>query len=119
MLAENFHREHETVYGHRASDDEPVELVTVRLLARGEPERAMEPCAPPSDSPTGGTHTRQAYFGQGSGWLNAVLYSRADLSEMRQGPCIVEEYDATCVIPPGWNAELDEHGNVVVTVFKA
>ena len=79
----------------------------------------MEPCTPPSDSPTGGTHTRQAYFGQGSGWLNAFLYSRADLSEKRQGPCIVQEYDATCVIPPGWSAELDEHGNVVVTAFKA
>jgi N-methylhydantoinase A len=118
-LAENFHQEHEIVYGHRASDDEPVELVTVRLLARGEPERDIQPCAPPSDSATGGVHSRQAYFGQGSGWLNAVLYRRTDLSEMRQGPCIVEEYDATCVIPPGWSAKLDEHGNIVVNNFKS
>ena len=117
-LAEIFHREHETVYGHRASDEEPVELVTVRLLARGEPERVMQPCAPPGDAPTGGAHKRRAYFGRDIGWLNAVLYGRADLSEMRPGPCIIEEYDATCVIPPGWSAELDENGNVVVTAFK-
>ncbi len=48
-LAETFHREHETVYGHRAGDDEPVELVTLRLLARGEPDQAMQPGVPPAD----------------------------------------------------------------------
>jgi len=30
------------------------------------------------------------------------------------GPCIVEEYDATCVVPPGARATLDEHGNIVI-----
>jgi N-methylhydantoinase A len=32
----------------------------------------------------------------------------------REGPCIVEEYDATCVIPPGARASLDAHGNIVI-----
>lgn len=114
-LAETFHREHETVYGHRASDDEPVELVTLRLLARGEPESAMQPGAPPADEATGGTTARRAYFGPDGGWLEAVLYGRSDLKESRQGPCIVEEYDATCVVPPGWSAVLDRFGNMVVT----
>jgi len=114
-LAENFHREHETVYGHRASDDEPVELVTVRLLARGEPDRAMRPGAPPAGKPTGGQkRIRPAYFGPDGGWLDAAIYARADLSEERQGPCIVEEYDATCVVPPGWSAKLDSFGNVAL-----
>ena len=30
------------------------------------------------------------------------------------GPCIVEEYDATCVIPPGAKASLDGRGNIVI-----
>ena len=113
-LAENFHREHETVYGHRASDDEPVELVTLRLLARGEPERAMQPGTPPSDQPTGGAASRRAYFGTDGGWCDAALFSRSDLNQPRSGPCIVEEYDATCVVPPGWQASLDRSGNIVV-----
>jgi N-methylhydantoinase A/oxoprolinase/acetone carboxylase beta subunit len=25
---------------------------------------------------------------------------------------IVEEYDATTVVPPGWHGRLDEHGNI-------
>ena len=30
-------------------------------------------------------------------------------------PCIVEEYDATCLVPPGWTARLDTYGNIVMT----
>ena len=30
------------------------------------------------------------------------------------GPLIVEEYDATCVVPPGARASLDGFGNIVV-----
>ena len=30
------------------------------------------------------------------------------------GPCIVEEYDATCVVPPGARVALDAHGNMVI-----
>jgi N-methylhydantoinase A len=30
------------------------------------------------------------------------------------GPCIVEEYDTTCLVPPGWTATLDRHGNIVL-----
>ena len=32
----------------------------------------------------------------------------------RPGPLIIEEYDATCVVPPGWRAELDAGGNIVM-----
>ena len=32
----------------------------------------------------------------------------------RAGPLIVEEYDATCVVPPGAHAELDAAGNIVI-----
>ena len=30
------------------------------------------------------------------------------------GPVIVEEYDATCVIPPGWRAALDAGENILI-----
>ena len=32
----------------------------------------------------------------------------------RGGPLIVEEYDATCVVPPGWTARLDAAQNIVL-----
>jgi N-methylhydantoinase A len=39
---------------------------------------------------------------------------RSDLSTPRVGPLIVEEYDATCVIPPGARAHLDAGGSILI-----
>src|SRR5207247_2442506 len=45
---------------------------------------------------------RPAYFGARHGLLQTPILARAELtSAPRWGPLIVEEYDATCVVPPG------------------
>ena len=59
--------------------------------------------------------SRQAYFGE-HGWLETPVLSRADLGAGRAGPLIIEEYDATCLVPPGARAELDAAGNIVTTL---
>ena len=104
-LEEAFHAEHERTYGHRAGPEEPVELVTMRVLGRGR-----RPAAPPPkiDHGTGAAAeqvVRRAYFGPDHGWREAAVIARADLAEAREGPVIVEEYDATCVVPPGVSAD--------------
>jgi N-methylhydantoinase A len=57
---------------------------------------------------------RRVYFGADLGWRETAIIDRPDLMTPREGPCIVEEYDATCVIPPGARASLDAHGNIVI-----
>ena len=57
---------------------------------------------------------RRVYFGPERGWLETPVLVRGDLAAPREGPCIVEEYDATCVVPPGATAALDEHGNIII-----
>lgn len=113
-LEEAFHREHETVYGHRAGEDEPVELVTLRLVAQGLDDAAHALAEAPKDRPPASGGTRDAYFGPEHGWLSARILARADLATSQPGPCIVEEYDATCVVPPGATASLNEAGCIVV-----
>jgi N-methylhydantoinase A len=44
------------------------------------------------------------------------ILSRGDLATPREGPAIVEEYDATCVVPPGAKARLDAWRNIVMEV---
>jgi N-methylhydantoinase A len=51
------------------------------------------------------------------GWRDTRVVNRADLVEPLEGPCIVEEYDSTCVIPPGSIASLDRFGNIVIDVL--
>ena len=114
-LEEAFGREHEKTYGHRAGPDEPVELVTIQVVGQGiradagVPERVRPSRAEPVPPPP-----RQAYFGAEQGWLQTPVMRRAELSTPRAGPVIVEEYDATCVIPPGWRAALDSGGNILI-----
>ena len=58
--------------------------------------------------------TRRAFFGPDDGWLETDVIPRALLVERRSGPLIVEEYDATCIIPPGASAVCDDYGNIVI-----
>jgi N-methylhydantoinase A len=114
-LEEAFGVEHEKTYGHRAGADEPVELVTIQLIGQGlrnesgmpQPVRTsrVESLAPPP---------RRAYFGKDIGWAETPVLRRSDLSSARDGPFIVEEYDATCVVAPRWRAQLDANGNIVM-----
>ncbi len=60
--------------------------------------------------------SRKAWFGDNHGWLDTPVLGRADLSASRAGPLIIEEYDATCVVPPGARAERDEAGNIVISL---
>jgi N-methylhydantoinase A len=116
-LAEAFAAEHERTYGHRAGKNEPVELVNIAVVGRGLPERPRVPelLRPAGATPAGGG-ARRAYFGAERGWLETPVLARAELARRREGPLIVEEYDATCLVPPGCAAALDEHGNIVVEV---
>jgi N-methylhydantoinase A len=60
--------------------------------------------------------TRRAYFGPEHGWIEVPVLARSGLRRRRNGPCIIEEYDATCLVPPGANAGLDRFGNILIAL---
>jgi N-methylhydantoinase A len=113
-LEEAFGVEHERTYGHRAGPEEPVELVSIQVVGigardgSGVPER-IGPRAEPSPPPP-----RRAYFGRELGFLETPVLRRADLASPCDGPAIIEEYDATCLVPPGARAALDDGGNITI-----
>jgi N-methylhydantoinase A len=114
-LEEAFGAEHERTYGHRAGPEEPVELVAIQAIGTGAragsavPDRVELSRGEPAPQPP-----RRAYFGPDHGWIDTPVLRRSDLSSARNGPLIIEEYDATCLVPPGARAELDSGGNIVV-----
>jgi N-methylhydantoinase A len=114
-LEEAFGAEHERTYGHRAGPEEPVELVAIQVVGAGlragsgVPERVSST----RPEPAPGT-PRRAYFGAEAGWFETPVLRRAELTVARAGPVIVEEYDATCLVPPGARAALDAGGNIVI-----
>jgi len=122
LLEEAYGVEHAKTYGHRAGSDEPVEIVTLKVVGRGifdvsRAELAARPHRPQRVAIT--EPVRRAYFGPEHGWLEARILERAELTTPCPGPAIVEEYDATCVIPPGATARLDRFGNIAIDVANA
>lgn len=114
-----FHKEHQRTYGHNAPGEE-VEVVNIRVSATvssgdgaasrgaGKASRTARKLAQVS---------REAYFGGTHGLIETPVIGRSDLkARPTSGPLIIEEYDATAVVPPGCAARLDKQGNIVISV---
>ncbi len=117
-LIEAFAREHDRSYGH-ASLTDPVSLVNLRLTAgirRNEAHLSARVPAPPAAK----HEARQAWFGRDVGLLTVPVIGRGDLDlNPRSGPLLVDEYDATTLVPPRASARLDEHGDIVIATMEA
>jgi N-methylhydantoinase A len=110
MIAAAFAEEHERTYGFRAPAGEPVELIGLSVMARGLPERPRLPGRIPPFAQAVPA-SRFAWF-PGEGWVETPVVDRAGLSGVVAGPVIVQEYDATCLVPRGMTARLDDFGNI-------
>jgi len=113
-LASAFAREHLRTYGHAAEGD-PIQLVNLRLTARIRRPAGTPPLRlAGARAASGGT--RAAWLGRDHGLVATPVLDRADLGTApRPGPLLVDEYDATTLVPPGCAARLDAHGNIVIT----
>jgi len=114
VLESAFSQRHEELYGHRSESD-PVQFVNLRLTAVGQrrPKTAIKGglCNKRGQREQ---RCRLAYF-QGAGVVPTPVLAREDIvGTVLDGPVIVEEYDATILVPPNWRAELDHFGNVVM-----
>ncbi|MGE4252356.1 MAG: hydantoinase/oxoprolinase family protein [Parvibaculaceae bacterium] len=117
-LTDAFGEEHERTYGHRAGAGEPVQIVNIQVLGRNMREDgggrfSINPRRKPR--PTSGSPSmRSVFFGPDHGWRDTAILRREDLAVTRPGPCIIEEYDTTCLVPPNASAVLDDSGNVMI-----
>jgi N-methylhydantoinase A len=117
-LRERFGSEHEQTYGHRG-EGQRVELVNLRIRATcpasGNGMDRLAEFAPAQERGPGGGRSRQAYFGADLGLIDTPVLARPELGrQVRRGPLIVEDMDATTVVPPHALARLDEIGNLLI-----
>lgn len=111
-VAAAFRRMHRRRFGY-ARSSEPIEVVTVRLVAR-VPRRVYLPRPPSARTPSGSS--RRVRFDDG--WHEAKVFARASLpiGFRAQGPAIVEEDHATTVVPPDVGFEVDPLGLLSIEV---
>jgi N-methylhydantoinase A len=113
-----FDENHAQIHGH-AAKERTVEVVSYRLRLR---------VVVPKYQPREETPSRQAialemaikgsrvaYF-DGENPTQATLYERdrLDIRAFIMGPAIIEQFDATTVIPSGWTARVDGWRNLVL-----
>jgi N-methylhydantoinase A len=139
-----FHDAHRQLYGYCFRDDpsQQVEWVNLRVTGVGPIRRPVlaelgpgERGSRPGDggSRSGGargqppvgasgpgqamTGTRPACFDATKGFVDTAIYRRVDLcpGDVVEGPAVVEEYGATVPLHPGFRAEVDRFGNLVVS----
>lgn len=121
-LVAGFHAAHRQRFSY-AAEDEPVEIVNLRLTAMGRTEKPDFP-----KMPLGDPNPQSAHIGYKQVHLSeperpqavrpflAALYERENLTagNILVGPAVVFQLDTTTLIPPGWVAKVDEWGNLVV-----
>jgi N-methylhydantoinase A len=119
VARDRFDDRHAQIHGH-AAREKPVEIVSYRLRVRVavpkyEPVAELPAAgAPPPEAARKGR--RDVYF-DGERAVPAELYERACLPVGARfgGPAIVEQPDATTVVPTGWSVEVDRNRNLVMT----
>jgi N-methylhydantoinase A len=103
-LIARFEQEHERLYGVRGEPGAPIEIRALRLAGIGPP---------PSDggfrlagSPNPAEGSRSVRFGGDP--VETPVRSRVSIGERPEpGPLLVDEYDTTVVVRPGWTVRRD------------
>ncbi|HXH87446.1 MAG TPA: hydantoinase/oxoprolinase family protein [Gaiellaceae bacterium] len=104
-LRERFESEHERLYGVRDQPGSPVEIRAVRLAALGE-SAATSSFKLDDSRAVPDTASRAVHF-EGEE-RDVPICSRSSLATAPEpGPLLVDEYDTTVVVPPGWTVRRD------------
>lgn len=112
-IVQRFQQLHQQRYGF-ASADAPVELTTLRLALIAPLPRAAEKAYQPHPAPDAPV-TRALYLRDS--WVEARIWQRHQIpfDSLVPGPAVVEQEDTTTLILPGWSAQLDAAGNLLIT----
>jgi N-methylhydantoinase A len=119
-VADAFHDAHEQLYGYSFRDDprQPVEWVNLRVSGVGPIARPTLRRRPAGDGDPARARTgvRPVSFDREQGWVDTPVYWRPDLApgDLLHGPAVIEEFGSTVPLHPGFDARVDELGNIVV-----
>jgi len=116
-LVRDFHTLHKKIYGH-SDPGTGVELLNIRVGGiRDVPKPTPEELANiwrrrdlGDGRPRG---RREVIFGGGR--ISAAIYDRDRLraNDQGSGPAVIEQYDSTTFVPPGFNWYVDRLGNLI------
>jgi len=112
---QEFHARYRAASGHDHAGREAVEILTVRVRARGL-------CAQPALLSAQRVErrpraAREVFFlGEMAARTSAICARGALAAGTRiEGPAVVEQYESTTLVPPRWAATVDHDGNLILS----
>jgi N-methylhydantoinase A len=120
-ITANFMTAMQAAYGYTLPPGyAPVELVNLRVVAKGEIPKPSLPKKAPGGTIAQALKGRRRVWYKDSGFVEASIYERGRLpvGSSFDGPAIVEQPDTTSVLPPGTHCRVDEYGNLIIQVDR-
>lgn len=118
-MIENFHRLHEKTYGY-CNPAGTVEIVNIRLRAKGWHEKpALQKYPKVVSDPSCAEAVigeRPVVFDGRNVTTRIVARDQLKCGQQVEGPAILVEYSSTVVLPPFSRCNVDEYGNLIITV---
>lgn len=115
-----FHSAHADRYGFSYEGEHEVELVNLSVAGFGALSAASAAGRPETTGDRSWADfrrcRRQMYDQHGGGYVDCDVYRRpfGPVPDVAAGPCVIEQYDTTIVVDPGWNARSLADGNIVI-----
>jgi N-methylhydantoinase A len=114
-IVEHFHRRHDNLYGY-SMEGTPVELINLRVTARGLTEKPKFSRSPKARMPVKSAllGKRDAYFN--GKFVSTPVYDGLKLISGHQirGPAIVQQPTTTIIVPPDFDLKCDEFNNYLM-----
>jgi N-methylhydantoinase A len=115
---EAFDERHAQMHGHAARERD-VEVVSYRVRVRVGVPKYKQITEPP---PASLRPAAEAVKGEREIWFNAQMpelatvyeRDRLDIGITIYGPAVVEQFDATTIVPPSWRGRVDQQRNLVL-----
>ncbi|KAJ7178558.1 5-oxoprolinase [Mycena crocata] len=116
-ISELFEREHQKAFTYKLSSS--IELMNLRIIAEEIPpdftiQKLQAAVTAEPDSTAIATRTTLVY--EKTEYKDSPVWTRSQLKwgHVVQGPCIVNEMDSNTLVLPGFRAEVDEVGNLLI-----
>lgn len=114
-MHEAFHKEYERIYSH-ADSCAAVEFVDLRMRVRGTLS-IPEPSSPRTSTGGNALKTMRPMRFQGEVFPEVCVYDRGrlGLNEEVRGPAVIEQPEATIIVPPGFAARVGAYGAIFMS----
>ena len=112
-IGADFHKVYEKQYGH-STPDGPSEFINLRLSAVGSIYKEEKNSIFINKESINIEEKRDVVFNNKNYETSVVSRSLLEKNKKYNGPLVIEEHSATSVIPPNYELEVDEYGNMVI-----